>query len=277
MGTSVRTAIHRLDYDRLCTVTAPALRRLLAASAPQELPPWLDTIVESAFRDAASNGVQRVRAGLSLTLIGSCERLGSDLGLRDDDRWLLGATASDSGACASRSCPQASRCPLHPTGQGEVGASNLCRMVAAAFATCCAGASELGVLSPWPAFLEWRALERDPHDPSWLDWNLARLLEELEADPLLALLLRLSRRGVLLVTANEEGVVGWLTPRETLVLNAALERALNHTRVPDSLARYSAYAAETELPEVRKLMHQVHSIVQAAATRQQGAALSRQR
>jgi len=46
-------------------------------------------------------------------------------------------------------------------------------------------------------------------------------------------------------------------------------------RVPESLARYSVYAAESELPAARRLMASLLETAQHAATRHEGVALSR--
>ena len=45
-------------------------------------------------------------------------------------------------------------------------------------------------------------------------------------------------------------------------------------RVPESLARYSVYAAESELPAARRLMASLLETAQHAATRHEGVALS---
>ncbi|MGC4092866.1 MAG: hypothetical protein QM756_34275 [Polyangiaceae bacterium] len=277
MGTGARTAIHRLDYDRLCREVAPALSQLLANGVGSNSPAWLtDMLSWPGVTTASERGA--LRAGLSLSSFGSCERLGPDLGLRDNDAWLLAVAPAENGACPSRSCVESECCPLHARGQSRVQARSLHALLGAALAECLLPPLELGAPQPWAAFLEWRALEHEPHDPKWRDWDESRLLAELEDDSLLALLLRLSKRGTLLLSGSGEGLLGWLTPRETHSLKVGLEGGLHAAgeRVPDSLSRYSAYAVQTELAQARELLAKVQRAVHEAAQRHEGVALSRQ-
>jgi hypothetical protein len=279
MGTSAKAAIHRLDYDRWCAEVAPALCRLVAERSPDEpLPAWLLGILSAHDNDArALLEAVALRDGLSLSVLGNCERLGPDLGLRDNDTWLLAAVAQRGGACPSRGCAEADRCPLHMRGQSPVTAGTFARVIGAAFETCLSEPLEVGSSLGFEAFVEWYALEREPYDVNWLDWDESRWLDEVEQSPLLGLLLRLGKRGTLLLTGAGNGVLGWLTPRETFALTNALDGVLlaPSAKVSESLARYSAYAAENELPAARRYLASVLATAREAAKRHQGMALSR--
>ena len=275
MGPGASTAIHRFDYARWCEQIAPAFIELLTAAPPGAA---LPALVANATNALDASEVLALSGGLALEGFGNCETIGPDLGLRDEDLWLLRAEPSEVGACSARHCACRERCPLHRRTHAAVSATTLRALVLAALTTCLGESRELGVSRAWPAFLEWRALEREPFDPGWLDWDSARLLTELCDDVLLGLLLRLAKRGTPLLDSCGGGVLGWLTPRETSALHRSLAAALHATAdgVPASLARYSAYAAETELPEARRAMTRLLHVASEAAQRHEGVALSRQ-
>jgi hypothetical protein len=124
-----------------------------------------------------------------------------------------------------------------------------------AFASrCCGEPIWLGRDGQWYNLRNWYAMELGKDGWDFSESETARCLA---TDPLLALLLRLSKRGAAIGWddgGSGEGLLGWLDPNETVRLAAGLEAhpGLHGGRVPDELFEIDAYSAEQYLPEMRE-------------------------
>lgn len=232
--------VHRLDYLALRDEVAPAIRRLVARGPqPGGHPEWLNelllaeagraALVEErypdhfALRRRGSDSLRKLRVGLGVSLFGDCEELGLDLSLRSD-ALLRRKRPSLQGACDSTTCAERTACPVHADGQHLVQAETLLSLFQTAFDTrCLSHPSSLAEHCRWEDFRNWYALELGREGATWPESELAVYLDR---DPLLRLLLRLSKRGAMIGWADlgpGPGVLGWLAPDETALLAEALD------------------------------------------------------
>jgi hypothetical protein len=221
------------DAVKLRATVAPALLDMVGRGRPA---PWLADLMADRidrmklwearnprYRGDDSDVLAAIRDGLGLTLLGRCELVRHDLGVRDTPAALRQAVPAGTGSCRSTSCPQRDRCPLHLTGQEHVGAEpfmGLLRDVVEE--TCFAGpVTFLGQDGTWFHFVTWYALELV------LDFfEEDEVAERYAADPTLMQLLRLSRRGAAIGWedgGSHQGLLGWLDPAETANLLDGLE------------------------------------------------------
>jgi hypothetical protein len=265
------TAIHRFDYRALERDVAPAFRRLVSGLPVQGAhPSWLIELL-SAERWAPKDR-------LDVTVFGACDQLRSDLAVRDDDRLLLDTNPQMTGGCLSNACPCMSKCPLHLLGQDRLRGEVLMRLFQAAFTSrCCGQPIWLGGRGQWYELRNWYAMELGMDGWTWPESETARCLA---TDPVLALLLRLSKRGAAIGWEDGgfgEGLLGWLDPDETARLATGLNAhpGLRSGRVPDELCEFDGYNAEQYLPEMREVLIRVLDVSTGAAADHSGVALTR--
>lgn len=263
------SAIHDLDYRVLRDEVAPALRRLVAGPAGSTEPDWLAELLKGEM------GVCRKSA--LVPVFGDCEALRPDLGLRDDDSILLTLTPVMAGACRSASCPGIPHCILHPSGEGMELAETFNALVQMAYVGhCCGQPVVLGRDAQWHHFQDWYAMEKG--EDGW-EWTDGVAFAHVSRDPVLALLLRLSKRGAAIGWADGgfgEGLLGWLDPDETSRLVAGLaEYDLSASApIPETLKHADPYMATDYLPEMRRVMTHIRSAAQAAMAKGAGLALT---
>lgn len=126
-------------------------------------------------------------------------------------------------------------------------------------------------------FRNWYAMEMG--EDGW-EWTTGQTLRWLSGDPLLRLLLRATKRGSSIGFTGGgfgEGVLGWLTPAETLLLVSSLEpyRLGPEEPVPADLAQADPFLVSDYLPSMREVLGALLQLARSANSRARGLALIR--
>lgn len=264
------STIHDLDYRVLRGEVAPALRRLVAGPAGIAEPAWLSDLLKGEMSVCRKSTI--------VPMFGECEALRPDLGLRDENSVLLTLTPVMAGACRSADCAGIAHCILHPSGDGVELAERFNALVQMAYVGHCCGQSRvLGRDAQWHHFQDWYAMELG--EDGW-EWTDSVAYAHVGRDPVLALLLRLSKRGAAIGWADGgfgEGLLGWLDPDETSRLAAGLAAYdLTPTApIPEVLKFADPYMATDYLPEMRRVMTHIRSAASQAVSAGSGLALTR--
>jgi hypothetical protein len=170
------------------------------------------------------------------------------------------------------------KCPLHLLGQDRLRAEVLMRLFQSAFTSrCCTEPIWLGRRGQWYDLRNWYEMELGFDGWTWPESETARCLT---TDPVLGLLLRLSKRGAAIGWEDGgfgEGLSGWLDSDETARLAAGLNAraSLRSSTVPDELRDLDSYNAEQYLPEMREVVGKVREVAKAAAADHSDVALTR--
>jgi hypothetical protein len=142
---------------------------------------------------------------------------------------------------------------------------------------CCVGEPTwLGRHGEWYDFLNWYAMELGQIGSDWSD---AQLKKFLAGDPLLRLLLRLTKRGASIGWEDGgwgDGLLGWLSPDETRRFwTRLLDYPLASREPPPRLAELDPYLVHDRLGEMRNMLQKAVEVAVRASGEQRGILLSR--